>query len=223
MNINFDAHVRFRTAVDVIKQLEAELYHARASWSVFEAGNGLDKSSRASLHELINNTYANHTYGHIIRSAASMTVLSISRITDNPRPQRYTIGGLQKVIIAQTDLLSESAGNWFPDWPEKSNKDKVWARTEARQISDLIDQFTGSEELKRIRALRNEALAHRLTVRTVRPTFNDIGVAFKSAHEIISRSSTLILGNNWNPNDFFDVQLSYANEFWDALERGLSC
>ena len=105
MDVTYDSHLKLYRANLFAKELESELYHARASWSVFEAGNGVDEGDRAKLHELVNETHANHTFQHIIRSAATMTVLSIARLSDVPKRQRYTIGGLKDAVEQSTDLL----------------------------------------------------------------------------------------------------------------------
>ena len=93
---------------------------------------------------------------------------------------------------------------------------------EIQTLIGLIDYFLGSPEIERLRALRNEALAHRLSIYTSRPTFNDIGWAFKKIHEIVSKASVVVTGTNWDPDDFYKAQLTYANEFWDHFERGLA-
>lgn len=207
-------------AEQLVKELEGELHHARASWAVFSCGNGLDPTHRASLHKKLDHTFELHTFEHIIRASATMTVMSVARLTDPHKADRITLMGLKKLIQTEVPTFSDAAAKWFESWPEKSAQDRQFVEEGIPKLVSKISKFVNCNEIKRIRKLRDEALAHRLKLNTLRPTFHDIGYAFDHANEIVSEASVLLTGTSWDPSDFMNAQDTYASAFWDRFEKG---
>ncbi len=203
--------------------LEGELAHARASWSVFMSGNGLKDGHRSSLRNLLDGRDEAVVFNHLMRATATMTVMSIARLTDPYETDRLTMSRLKSLL--GKNFLEEfvrEARSWFPDWKEKCDLEERRTRTQLPLVHSRICKFLDSQQIARIRALRDEAVAHRLRISTIRPTFNDIGWAFDEAHSICSAVSLLARGTSWDPEDFIRLPLNSADAFWDAFERGLA-
>ncbi len=213
-------------AKNLVIELENELKHTRASWSVFTTGNG---RHRKSLHELINLNYEAFTFSHIIRSSASMTVLSLCRLTDreeNEKSDCISLYGLKRLINPKDNTsifveaaLSKSSGNLEHEL-ETTNK----ITNQIKNLHSRTTKMLKSAPLERMRKLRNQALAHRLHTdhsHPVRPTFDDIGLVFKEAHDIIKDASLLINDKVWDPKDFIEINELNANDFWDRFEDGM--
>lgn len=211
----------FAEGQQLVTGLENELKHARASWSVFTAGNGLDPTHRGSMHRLLNVTFEAHTFDHVIRSAATMTVLSICRLTDPPKADRITIQRLKSVLGPNVEIFATNGAGWFASHAERSASDERMIRTELPILVSDISRLIRSKELERVRKLRDEALAHRLSISTLRPTYNDIGYLFDEVHRLTSKSSLIVSGVSWEPKDFIGLSEQYANDFWDRFEDGM--
>jgi len=94
----------------------------------------------------------------------------------------------------------------------------------AHKLPELISKITdllNSDEVFRIRTIRNEALAHSLALSAIQPTYDDIGIVFRKSSVLVSLASHLVCGRPWDPEDFDRVPWSYAKEFWDVVEHGL--
>ncbi len=215
------SNIAFAEAQTLVTGLENELKHARASWSVFTAGNGLDPSHRRGLHKLLNVTFEAHTFDHVIRSAATMTVLSICRLTDPPKTDRVTIQRLKSLLGPNIEMFAANGAGWFASHAERSASDEQMVRTELPILVSDMSRLFRSKELARVRKLRDEALAHRLSISTLRPTYNDIGYLFDEVHRLVSKASLIVSGVSWEPSDFIGLSEQHAHDFWDRFEDGL--
>ena len=109
-----DNLAHFEETDRLVTVLENELAHARANWSIYIAGNGLDPTTRSELHNLLNMTYEAHTFSHIIQSAASMTVLSLCRLTDKWEPDRISLRRLKKLLEPKyIEIFAANGAGWF--------------------------------------------------------------------------------------------------------------
>lgn len=211
----------FVEAQALVKELENELKHARASWSVFIAGNGLPPERRRELHQLLDVTYEAHAFGHIIRAAATMTVLSICRLTDPWKADRITLQRLKSLLGPNVEVFAEQGAGWFGSHGERSKSDANMVRRETPKLVSRLSTLFKSKELARVRKLRDEALAHRLTLSTLRPTYDDIGFLFGEAQQAVSKASLVVLGVYWDPIESFEFSEQHAHDFWDRFEEGM--
>ncbi|ACT59967.1 AbiU2 domain-containing protein [Hirschia baltica] len=207
-------------AKNLVIELENELKHARASWSVFTTGNGLH---RQSLRELINLSDERHTFDHIIRSSATMTVLSLCRLTDFDKPNRLTLSKLKSLInpAQYIEIYAENASSWHSEHLEYRKIERKAVIEHIPILHSQVSKFLKSTQLNNMRKLRDEALAHRLDLQSLRPTYDDIELVFKDAHNIVSLSSRLINGKSWDPKDYIEIEELKANDFWDRFEDGM--
>lgn len=220
--------VAFTTAKRIAERLEVELEHARRYWAVFGQANGVDESHRADLREAVANTHAAHAYEYIRMSSAICTVLALARITDPPQGDRNSLSALRGVVgpIEVQEEISNDALTWYEGltFGGRTSAMALSARDEVASRLKIFISEVGtlirSEEVVRIRKLRNEALAHALTLSSIFPTYEDIEAVFRAVSEFVATANLLVRGRHFDAGSFDKVSLTYAEEFWDVFEHG---
>lgn len=211
----------------LLEALEANLNSARMSRAIFVAGNGADATARNNMHKAFSDTYAAHAFQHVMNTALRDTALAIARITDPPGSERLSLPKLGKLLETNSAQLIEDAYNWYGAENAQEREGSIGKRSRDLVSARLpilildIKKFLNSPTVKAIRSLRDAALAHSLDIEHLPVTIDDVENAFHEANRIVAEASLLATGKEWDPEQFDEGPLLYANDLWDAVEVGL--
>lgn len=218
---------RLEKAKKTIKALENDLHDARSSWAIFKAGNGDTKTERNLLHNSLGETRAAHTFNSLMRISANYTVLSLSRISDPPRSDRNSLMTLKGLIGPIQDSIIENAGNWYSDLSDEGEipfceENKKLVEAQLPSLIKRISNFCSSDSIKRIRSLRDNAIAHSLSEESfTKPIVSDVESSFEDFGSILRTASLVVCGSDFDPESDFKVYRNCAEEFFDILTCGL--
>lgn len=211
----------------MVRQLEKDLESARRTWAIFSESNGDNEAERAGLRLAIAHTHAGHSFTDIQMTCAVSTLMALARITDPRGQDRISLDALRGVIGPIQGEMANNALTWYVGL-EFEIGGEMAAGEHQRVKQKLPELITGigtllkSDEVKRIRALRNEALAHALSFVSIEPTFEDIRIVYRQATQLISLASYAVSGLSTDEVDRDRIARMRAREFWDAFVQGIS-
>lgn len=211
----------------LLESLETDLNGARMSRAIFVAGNGVNATVRAKLHEAFAGSYAANAFQHVLNTALRDTALAIARITDPLGTDRLSLPKLGRLLEAQSDQIVENASRWYADIDGSTDEGPLGKQSRAMVAARLpvlildIKKFLNSPRIKAIRSLRDAALAHTLDIDHLPVAIDDVEAAFREANRLVAEASLLATGTEWDPDQFDEGPLLYANDLWDAVEFGL--
>ena len=173
------------------------------------------------MHTLVIQRGAGNTFDHIMRSMLNLVVMDVSRMTDNPGKDRRTLKSLTRLIDGRKFDFENAALHWFDDLLGFPNSQ---AQTSAAKVVEQWDAFNKrldillkSDELKRVRALRNNELAHSLGKTFPLPVILDIKHVLLEVADIVSSATFALEGGEWAVGDYVVTRSDNARDFWDCF------
>lgn len=211
----------------LLESLETDLNSARMSRAIFVAGNGANATVRAKMHEAFAGSYAANAFLHVMNTALRDTALAIARITDPIGTDRLSLSKLGRLLEAESAQIVEDASRWYADIDGSKDEGPLGKQSRAMVTARLpvlildIKKFLSSPAIKAIRSLRDASLAHTLDIAHLPVAIDDVETAFSEANRLVAEASLLATGIEWDPDQFDEGPLLYANDLWDAVEFGL--
>lgn len=205
----------------ILKSLRSNSSAAITSFTIFEQGNGETPEHRESLHKLVSQHRAGTTFDHIMRSMLNLVVMDVSRMTDNPGTDRLTLRRLVQLVDGRKCDFENAALHWyddllgFPNSKAEMSAAKVVEKWDA--FHNNLDTLLNSAELKRVRALRNNELAHSLGKTFPLPVILDIKHVLLEVADIVSSASFALEGLEWAVDDYVVTRNDNARNFWDCF------
>ncbi|KDA02792.1 hypothetical protein [Hyphomonas oceanitis] len=205
----------------ILKSLRSNTSAGITSLAVFEQGNGENEEHRKSLHDLVSQRHAGMTFDHIMRSMLNLAVMDVSRMTDNPGTDRLSLSRLVRLVDGHKSDFENAALHWYDDLLGFPN---AQAETSAAKVVEEWDVFHDnlqilqrSGELKRVRALRNNELAHSLGKSFQLPVILDIKQVLLKIGNVVSSASFALEGLEWGVDDYVVSRNENARTFWDCF------
>jgi hypothetical protein len=211
----------------MVARLEEENENAQRSWSIFRAGNGDHEDQRAALRQRLANTPAAHVFTDVMRICASATVLSLARMTDQPQKDRNTLFALKGLIGSIQGEIADDALNWYAHLDNSGpgsdialgSRDSV--AQELLNLTSRISALAKRNELKRLRNLRDSALAHALSMSGIGLTYDDVSFVTAEVNLLTAKAAYAVVGRHYDPGERELVLMQRANDFWSRFEHAI--
>jgi hypothetical protein len=210
-------------AAKILKSLRSNAGSGVTSFTIFEQGNGETRDHRNTLHLLVSQRQAVVPFDHILRSMLNLAVMDISRMTDNPGTDRLSLKRLVKLVDGRKADFEDCARHWHDGALGYPNPLAEGAAAKVAEEWDLFhskfEALLASDELKRVRKLRDSELAHSLGKSIQLPIISDLKHVLVQLAEIVSSASFAIEGLEWDIADYVESRSEHARRFWDSFEK----
>lgn len=209
-------------AARILKSLRSNAASGVTSFTILEQGNGETREHRKALHARLSQREAVVSFDHILRSMLNLAVMDISRMTDNPGTDRLTLKRLVKLMDGRKAEFEDCVRHWYDEALGYPNPlGEGGAAKVAEEWNNFHFQFAAllaSEQLKRVRKLRDSELAHSLGESIQLPIISDLKHVLVQLAEIVSAASFAIEGLEWDIAEYVESRSEHAKRLWDSFE-----
>lgn len=180
-----------------------------------------------ALHERIGRSYAGNTFLVIRQALRREMLLALLRIWDKSRGT-VRLRDISKALRNQQTMELLTAPRPtdppIPKYFEKEIRDHL--QPTARDIIKIIEKYlptSGKSPFPRLKALRNEQLAHRQFKATPVETHaqddldKEVEALYQDTSELVRLLWHLIMRTAFNPSEAAEVYAVYARHFWAGV------
>ena len=221
---------RYTKAEEIAKRLLDDYFRASMSWMMFKSGNGWEEGDKATLREVLKDTYAAHAFNNALTEFALSTIAFIARTIDKSGNDVLSLHALKGCIGEKCvrEKLAENAEQWpthLVAEGEKQPRAGEHHQLVLQKIPELISKITSLENDMRvisIKRTRNELLSHSLPKGNNRPKYKEVDGLFSEIMNLIELTQLIIFGESWSLEAESRKHKAYADDFWNAFENGLA-
>ena len=218
--------ISLQVAEELLDAIEQDVLKALYGMAIFKQLNGA-QFQRDRLRALISGRSLGMIHNHIRQSLLNEFTLAICRSSDpnNSKSERRSWPRLKALIepiqfdFIDRRLANDEIVNGQRGEQKTAQKQAEFAAEVCGFISDLKN-FLKSSQLKRIRAERDNALAHNLNVERLGYTLGDADYVIQCSVDLLCQAKKVVSNQSYYPDYFIEEADIQSERFWDLVTLG---